>query len=112
MILRITKAYDKSFTEDTVNLGIHMLQLQTTHLFIASNKWDEVYIELDDSVPENSLLHINLVTDNIKVKLPENVTAPILKQLTELFPDKAGALRRCFMTGQSMKGVLDNCLVS
>lgn len=111
MKLIISKIYDREFTEDTTKLGTSMLMLQTTHLFIASNKWDEIYIELDECIPENSLLHLNMVTDTIRVKLPEKVTYPILKQLTELFPEKSGTIRKYFMTGQDLKGVLEDCLV-
>lgn len=111
MRLVISKLYDKSFEENTTKLATHMLQLQTTHLFIASNSWEEVFIELDDTIPENSLLHVNLVTDNIKVKLPEVPGANTIRQLSELFPDKAGSIRKCFMLGQDMKGVLGECIV-
>lgn len=111
MKLLITKNYDRSFTDDTTKLGISMLQFKTTHLFIASNKWEEVYIELDDTIPECSLIHVNLVAENIKVKLPENVSPTTIKQLSELFPDKAGALRKNFMMGLGLKGVLNECLV-
>lgn len=111
MRLLITQQYDRSFEENVSKLATHMLQLPTTHLFIASNSWEEVYIELDDTIPECSLLHVNMVTDSIKVKLPEVVNHNTIKQLSELFPAKAGLIRKSFMTGQDMKGVLGDCIV-
>ena len=110
MILVISKVYDREFTENTTKLGTHMLKLQSTHLFIASNNWDEIEIELDDCIPANSLLHFNMVTDTIKVRLPEEINQNTVKQLVELFPDKAGVIRKCYMTGGDLRGVLD-CVV-
>lgn len=110
MKLLISKEFDKSFTEDTAKLSTSMLQFPSTHMYIASNHWDSCTIWLDDSIPANSLLHLGLVADEVKVHLPENITDVTLHQLIELYPEKAGRLRRCFMSGQPLTGVLEECL--
>lgn len=112
MKLCISKEYtSSSLKDDTVVLSTSMMQFTSTHMFIAANHWESTTIELDESIPENTLLHISLVSDAIFVKLPEKVTDKILHLLIELYPEKAGRLRHAFMTGQSMIGVLDGCLV-
>lgn len=110
MILEITREYDKSFSENTYKLGTYMLQMKSTHLFIASNAWEKISLELEDSIPEGYLRSLHLVCNNIKVKLPESTTEKTLHLLTELFPDKAGALRRCYMQGRDLREVLSECL--
>lgn len=111
MILNITKVYNQGFVENTCNLATHMLAMKSTHLFIASNAWESIYLEIDDSIPEGYLKSFNLVTKNIKVKLPDNLTDKTLRLLTELYPDKAGSLRKCFMQGRDVQEVLQECLV-
>jgi hypothetical protein len=111
MKLNITKQYNKGFVEDTCNLATAMLSMKSTHLFIASNAWESVYIELDDSIPEGYLKCLHVVTKNVKVKLPESVTENTLRQLTELYPEKSGALRRTYMQKRSFTEVLPECLV-
>lgn len=111
MNLAIEKSYDKRFDETTTHLSLDMLVMRSTHLFIASNKWDEIYVELDDKIPERSLLHLPMVTQNIKVKLPDKITMETVKLLTELFPDKAGSLRKRFMTDGLVGEVIAPCVV-
>lgn len=111
MILNITKVYNTGFVEDTCNLGTSMLTMKSTHLFIASNYWESIRIELDDCIPEGYLSCFKLVAKEIKVKLPESITDITLRQLTELFPDKAGVLRRAFLQGRSIREVIPECLV-
>ena len=106
MRLEIKKEYDQSFTKDTGCLAVHMLALKATHLFIASNLWEAIRIELDDTIPEGALKSINTVCNDIKVKLPDTITDTTLRQLVDLYPGKAAALRRSYMKGESLKGVL------
>jgi len=111
MILNITRTYNKSFVEDTCNLATNMLQMKATHLFIASNAWERINIELEDTIPEGYLRSLSLVSQDIKVNLPENITDKTLHLLTELYPSKAGTLRRCYMQGRDLREVLSDCLV-
>lgn len=111
MKLNITRQYNKGFVEDTCNLGTSMLNMKATHLFIASNAWESIYVELEDTIPEGYLCCFGMVTQNISVNLPETVTEKTLHLLTELYPEKAGALRRTYMQKRDFKEVLEECLV-
>ncbi len=111
MRLQISEKYNKDFVEDTYSLATYMLNMKSTHLFIAANSWDSISIDLLDSIPEGTLRFFHMVTENIKVSLPSDITEKTLRLLTELYPDKAGALRRVFMQGGSVKEVLRDCLV-
>ena len=105
------KEYKKDFEENTTHLKTSMLAMQSTHMFIASNHWEDIVVELSEDIPESSLLHFSLVSDAIHVKLPETINNTILHQLTELFPELSGKLRSLYMSGQDVKGVLGGCLV-
>lgn len=110
MRLVISKEYKKGFEENTTHLKASMLAMQSTHMFIASNHWEDITVELSDDIPESSMLHFDLVADSIHVILPEQINNAMLHQLTELFPEKSGKLRSLYMSGQDVKGVLDGCL--
>lgn len=111
MKLNISKIYNKEYVEDTCNLATSMLTMKSTHLFIASNLWESITIELDDCIPEGYLTCFKLVCSDIRVKTPEKVTDTTLRQLVELYPDKAGALRRVFLQGKNVREVIPECLV-
>ena len=111
MNLNITRVYNKQFRENLYSLSTDMLKMKSTHLFIASNAWESVYIELDDSIPEGYLRNLHTVCDNITVNLPDVVTDKTLGLLIELYPDKSGALRRAYMQGTKIEEVLEKCLV-
>ena len=111
MILNIAEAYDKSFKEDNFNLGTSMLFMKATHLFIASNYWDTVNIQLTDNIPEGSLRGIHLCGKEIKVQLPNSLTDKTIRLLTELLPEKAGLIRKSYLQGTDLKEVLVDCVV-
>lgn len=111
MTLYIKKDYDKSFDEDSYKLSTEMLNIKSTHLFIASNVWDKIVIELDNVIQEGNLRCLSMAATTIKVVLPDTVTATTVQQLTELFPEKAGIIRKTYMQSGNLKGVLDGCLV-
>lgn len=110
MILNITRDYKKEFVEDTCNLATSFLKVKSTHFFIASNRWDRIYIELEDDIPEGYLGCFNMVSDNIKVKLPDNPTQKTMLELVELYPEKAGKIRKAYLSGQNYSEVLSECL--
>lgn len=111
MNLSITEVYDKTFDKDTYHLSTDMLQSTNTHLFIASYMWDNVHIQLNNKIPEGYLRCIKTVSKQVTVKLPAEVTETTLHQLIELYPDKSGALRRCYMQKLGFGEVLGECLV-
>lgn len=106
MRLEIKKDYDQSFVKDTVMLATHMLTIKATHLFIASNSWDSIRIELDENVPAEMIKSLKPICNDIKVKLPEKSDEHILAILVELCPDKAGLLRRTYMKGGNLREVI------
>ncbi len=110
MKLIIAKDYNKSFTDSTCNLSTDMLRLNSTHLFIASNMWESIRIEIDGSIPRGTLRKLSTVCEDIKVSVPAHIDENILHLLTELYPSKAGVLRRTFMQGGDVKGVIRDVL--
>ena len=111
MILLISNEYDKSFEENTFKLGTYMLKIKATHLFIASHMWDKIHLELNDDIPEGYLKSLTMVCKDIRVKLPDDITSKTLQHLTDIYPDKAGLLRRYFMQGKDLREVLTECMV-
>lgn len=111
MILNICEVYNKEFKENNFNLATSMLSMKATHFFIAANAWEQINIELVDTIPEGYLRCISTICKVIKVKIPAVVTDKTLHLLTELYPEKAGALRRCYIQQRPLSEVLAECLV-
>lgn len=112
MILRISDEFDTSFNTEVYSLSSDMLSMKSTHMFIASHAWERIELSVTDTIPTGYLGSMNLVCKDIKVKLPEKVTDKTLLLLTELYPEKAGKLRRCYMAGSPIREVLGECLIA
>lgn len=108
MKLFIVSNTSKRSERDAYFLPTHTLKVNATHLFIASYVWESIYIELDDNIPEGSLRKLNTVCNFIKVKIPSEFDSTVMGLLVELYPKKAGAIRRAFMQQRSIKEVLSN----
>lgn len=111
MKLEIKKTYQPAFDENLCQIGISMLQMKAVHLFIASNKWDVIEVEVCDEIPEGSLRFLRIVCSDIKVTLPEEITDKALRALIDIYPEKAGLLRKQYFAGKSIKEVLGECLL-
>lgn len=111
MKLEIKSTYQPHFDKDCCQLGASMLQMKAVHLFIASNKWDAIEIEVCEDIPEGSLRFLRIVCSDIKVKVDCDINDKTLRILTDIFPDKAGLLRKQYFTGKSVKEVLGDCLL-
>lgn len=107
MKLYISKKYHKEMIEDTCCLGTTMLQLKSTHLFIASYKWDEVQIELDDCIGEGMLKYLPSVCNKITATWEGQPSEKIVHQLTELYPAKAGKIRMRYLQGGDIREVIN-----
>lgn len=95
MILNIyRKLPKKDFTGDCCNLDVASLDYTSTHLFIASHTWDKLNIELDDTIADDVLKYVRNVCKEINVILPDVVTDHTVSLLCELYPDKAGRIRK------------------
>lgn len=107
MILNILEGNDeKEFDGNQLTLSTSYLKQNATHAFIASHHWEELYCELNDDIPLNCLKYITTKVDSVKVKLPEQCTQTTMKLLVELYPEKAGTIRKQFMTGKPLQEVI------
>lgn len=107
MTLKILVNSDgQQFDGDTMTISTEYLKHKATHLYIASQTWDKLYCEVDDSIPLGCLKHIRNKAGSVEVKLPQKQTKTTMLLLTELYPEKAGLLRKQFMTGRDLEEVL------
>lgn len=107
MILKILSGTDmQELDGDSYVISTNYLQHKAVHLYIASQQWDGLYCELDDSIPLDCLKHVKTKVKQVTVKLPEVVTKTTMLLLTELYPDKAGSIRKQFMSGKDLREVI------
>ena len=109
MILNITTDYRVVSDLETAIISADMLNFSTTHMFIASNVWESCIVEISDKIPAGSLKFLPGVCTDIKVKLPENVTEHQMRLLADLFPNLSGTIRKNFMLGKHLGGVVPTC---
>lgn len=91
---------------ETMVISYDMLRTPVTHMFISSNDWEAVYVEVTDDCPDEAFRYIILASTNIFVRVAEHVSEKCMRILTELFPEKAGAIRRAHLTNSDMRGVV------
>lgn len=109
MILKVITNAKESIATDSFDYEIkpEMLKMNGTHVFIASRMWDKIVIELTDDIPLGSLKHIREKTKELETIIPPTVNQHIVQLCTELYPDKAGTIRKNFlMKGEIPSGVL------
>ena len=104
MILKIVNEAKESIANDSddYELKPEMLKLNGTHVFIASRMWDSIVIELTEDIPLGSLKYLPSKAKSISVVMPTELTSHIVQLCTELYPEKAGTIRKNFL----MKGVI------
>lgn len=91
---------------DTVRLDVKQLQNTATHLYIASNHWDNMYIELDEDIPCDVLKYVCRQSDKVEVSYPSNISEHVLKLLCEVYPEKSGLIRKYYMLKKDLREVL------
>lgn len=107
MILKILPVDKRSeINGDEFIISTKYLQHKGFHVYIASNHWEKLYCELDDEIPIGCLKHIRRVCDSVEVKLPFEPSKKIMMLLTELYPDKAGLIRKQYIAGKDLDEVL------
>ena len=111
MKLQIAEGRNEEFDTECFRLQPHMLSLGSTHMFIASNKWDSIELNITPELRADMLKYMHTVTDSIKVTLPVDISSNTLEVLTSLFPERAGKLRKAFMCGNDVREVLADCLI-
>jgi len=77
-----------------------------SHLMLASNDWDALYIDVVEVIPEGALKHLAKKCSEIYVACPEKPTLHQLHLLIELFPYLDGKLRKAYMRGDNVHGLL------
>lgn len=101
MNLRITKTGPRDMLEvNTMDVPIVYLQHQAGHLYLACQQWDKLYVELSEEIPEGTLKHIGSMAKTVEVSIPSPVTRKIMCLLAELYPDRAGTIRKAFASGK------------
>lgn len=77
------------------------------HLYIASNRWDELVVDLSEDIPTDCLKYIVLKCKSVTVNLPNRaLTSREIDLLCELYADKAGTIRKACILGRDLKYIL------
>lgn len=105
MKLIISSSIKEEPLEGVVTLSPDSLKYNSTHLFIASNLWDEISVEINDDTPRNILPYIKGMTKDFKMVFNEP-SNHIVKLLSEVYPDKSGQFTRCFLKGGDLHELL------
>lgn len=111
MTLQINKEYVVTNSLDTTVISHEMLKVTATHLFLASNKWDDAIVEVDSTIPQGALKHLHTIVNIVKVRLLCEFDENAMHVLTDLYPELSGKIRRCFLMHGNIKEVLEGCVV-
>lgn len=89
-----------------VRLSPTDLNTNPAHAVIASKVWDECYIDVDEAIEESKLRMLSTKCRKIFARFPEHPSRHQMVLLTELYPDLAGSIRKAFLKGDDLHGVL------
>ena len=92
--------------DDTYNFDISMLNYQSAHMFIASNEWDEIIVDVTDDINPESVKYLTSACPKVFCYLPENVTEKTLSILCAIYPTLAGKLRMGYMAKQDLTHII------
>lgn len=105
MILRIGNEMPDA--QGVMCIPYKWLRDKSTHLYIASNLWDEVQVVISDEIPADVLKYIALKSSKKSVQLPAGkLSNHCINLLCEFFPDKAGLIRKQAMLGRDLNELL------
>lgn len=97
-------------TEVLLSQGVRVptanMQYNITHLALASHTWDTLYIDLEECIPEGCLKFLASKCKDILVCLPNTPSMHQLHLLIELYPTMDGTLRKAYMKGENINGLL------
>lgn len=109
MNLNIKDRIDKSeISGSEYNLTIESLHHKGTHLFIASNKWDELHITITEDIPIGVLKYVRMCVNKVFVVIKGEQTEHIMELMCELYPEYSGKLHKAFMLHKDLKEVVMN----
>lgn len=100
MVLKITENPVNGIENEEFSYQLEptMLALMGTHAFIKSRKWDAIEIELSEKIPLGSLKYIPNQTDKLILKEFDTHSKHCMMLCTELYPEKAGTIRKTFLS--------------
>lgn len=105
MILRIDEV--TSTGSEVFCVPYSWLQNKAVHLFLACNKWEKLEVVMSEDIPDNVLKFIILKCDEKEVFMPSGQPSKrIVNLVCEMFPEKAGSIRKAAMLGRNIKNVL------
>jgi hypothetical protein len=91
---------------NTLSLFEGDINSKRAHLFVVSNEWYDLEIELTDTL-DMTIIPIMLSRFNhVTFKLLTRMNKDILNMLCKCFPDKSGSFRKAFMLGKDVLSIL------
>lgn len=82
------------------------LNFNQAHAVIASQVWDTIYIEVAEEINESKLRYLRTKAKEIHSRIPGNPSRHQMVLLTELYPELNGTIRKAFLKGDDLHGVL------
>lgn len=89
-----------------VHLRPNDLNFNQAHAVIASQVWDAIYIDVDECIAESKLRFLHTKTKEIHARVSANPSRHQMVLLTELYPELNGTIRKAFLKGDDLHGVL------
>lgn len=95
MVLKISN--DTSIEEGVFKVPYSWLLNKSVHLYLACNKWDKLIVDMSEDIPEGVLKYIIMKSSDKQVTLPAEITPKVVVLLCEMYPEKAGTIRKYAM---------------
>ena len=83
-----------------------MLAVKSSHLVLASVEWDEVWIDVAEAIEEGTLVYLHTRSKRIYARVPDHPSRHQMVLLCELYPEKAGSIRKAFLKGANINELL------
>lgn len=95
---------DIRVTDNNIDYGIGTYKIsledfgcKELHPFIITNKWDKVYIDLNDNTPRGIIRQLVPLASIRPVFDKNNITSRVMQLLCEIYPDEASKLRAFYI---------------
>ena len=69
MKLAIKQINTNQHIDDLYTISLDWLKYKSTHMFIASNLWDKIELQVIDSIDPETVKYLNLVCTNIVISI-------------------------------------------
>lgn len=77
------------------------------HMFVASNHWKELIIQMKDTEALSGVKYMLSKFDKVTVYLFGEVTLRMVQVLGEIYPARAAEFRKAYMHGEHIGGLLN-----